>query len=99
VNSDLLHGFYLRDFLVDPVNGQVAGPHGTMHLQSKAMEALLLLASNTGKLVTRQSLMDKVSDTISAPFPPPQTGSKRLSSPLTIRARIPVYCAYARREQ
>ena len=25
VNSDLLQGFYLRDFLVEPVNGQVIG--------------------------------------------------------------------------
>jgi TolB-like protein/Flp pilus assembly protein TadD/DNA-binding winged helix-turn-helix (wHTH) protein len=60
VNADLLHGFYLGDILVDPVNGQVAGPDGTAHLLPKAMEALLVLASSPGALVTRRALMDEV---------------------------------------
>ena len=60
MNSDLLQGFYLRDLLVEPVLGQVTGRDGAEHLPSKAMEVLLVLASNPGTLVTRDALLEAV---------------------------------------
>ena len=60
MNSDLLHGFYLGDVLIDPVKGYVTGPSGPLHLPPKAMEVLLVLASNPGALVTRNKLIDEV---------------------------------------
>ncbi len=60
MNSDLLQGFYLGDFVVDPVNGHVTGQAGSVHLPSKGMEVLLVLASNVGTLVTREELLEEV---------------------------------------
>ncbi len=60
MNSDLLQGFYLRDLLVEPLTGQVTGRAGSVHLQPKAMEVLLCLASSPGMLVTRDTLIDDV---------------------------------------
>jgi tetratricopeptide (TPR) repeat protein/TolB-like protein/DNA-binding winged helix-turn-helix (wHTH) protein len=60
VNADLLQGFYLGDLLVDPVKGHVTGRDGSVHLPPKAMETLLVLASNHGSLVTREELIDEV---------------------------------------
>ena len=60
MNSDLLRGFYLGDFIVDPVKGHVAGQAGSVHLPSKGMEVLLVLASNVGTLVTREELLEEV---------------------------------------
>ncbi|MBE9538204.1 MAG: winged helix-turn-helix domain-containing protein, partial [Proteobacteria bacterium] len=60
MNRDLLQGFYLAGFHVDPAGGQVAGPAGSVHLPPKAMEVLLCLASDPGQLVSRQSLLDAV---------------------------------------
>lgn len=60
MNAGLLQGFYLRDLLVDPVKGYVTGRDGSVHLPPKAMETLLVLASNHGSLVTREELIDEV---------------------------------------
>jgi TolB-like protein/DNA-binding winged helix-turn-helix (wHTH) protein/Flp pilus assembly protein TadD len=60
VNAALLQGFYLRDLLVDPVQGQVTGGAVQVHLPPKAMEVLLCLASSPGTLVTREALIDEV---------------------------------------
>jgi tetratricopeptide (TPR) repeat protein/TolB-like protein/DNA-binding winged helix-turn-helix (wHTH) protein len=60
VDSDLLHGFYLNNLLVEPLRGQVQGPDGPVHLPPKAMEALLCLASKPTRLVTREALIEKV---------------------------------------
>ena len=60
MNSDLLQGFYLKDLLVEPVKGQVIGRDGAEHLHSKAMEVLLVLASNPGTLVTRDAIIEEV---------------------------------------
>ena len=60
MNAALLQGFYLRDLLVDPVQGQVTGGAVQVHLPPKAMEVLLCLASNPGALVTREALIDEV---------------------------------------
>jgi Flp pilus assembly protein TadD/TolB-like protein/DNA-binding winged helix-turn-helix (wHTH) protein len=60
VKSDLLQGFYLRDLLVTPLKGQVSGGAEPVHLPPKAMEVLLCLAAESGELVTRETLMEKV---------------------------------------
>ncbi len=60
MNSELLQGFYLGDLLVDPVKGRVTGQAGSVHLPSKGMEVLLVLASNAGSLVTREELLHNV---------------------------------------
>ncbi len=56
----LLQGFYLKDLLVDPVQGVVSGDAGRTHLHPKAMEVLLCLASSPGGLVTREALLAEV---------------------------------------
>jgi tetratricopeptide (TPR) repeat protein/TolB-like protein/DNA-binding winged helix-turn-helix (wHTH) protein len=60
VDSELLQGFYLGDFLVEPVKGQVTGGLTSTHLPPKAMEVLLCLASSPGDLVTREELLESV---------------------------------------
>jgi len=60
VDAALLQGFYLRDLLVDPVQGQVTGGTEQVHLPPKAMEVLLCLASSPGTLVTREALIEEV---------------------------------------
>jgi tetratricopeptide (TPR) repeat protein/DNA-binding winged helix-turn-helix (wHTH) protein len=60
MNTDLLQGFYMGDLLIDPRNGQVIGRSGSAHLPPKAMEVLLCLASEPGKLVTRDALIRTV---------------------------------------
>jgi tetratricopeptide (TPR) repeat protein/TolB-like protein/DNA-binding winged helix-turn-helix (wHTH) protein len=60
VDSDLLHGFYLENLLVEPLKGQVLRDGKAIHLPPKAMEVLLSLASNPTRLVTRESIMDRV---------------------------------------
>ena len=60
VNAALLQGFYLRDLLVDPVQGLVTGGAEQIHLPPKAMEVLLCLASSPGTMVTREALIDEV---------------------------------------
>jgi tetratricopeptide (TPR) repeat protein/TolB-like protein/DNA-binding winged helix-turn-helix (wHTH) protein len=60
VDSDLLHGFYLKNLLVEPLKGQVVRDGKQIHLPPKAMEVLLSLASNPTRLVTRESIMERV---------------------------------------
>lgn len=60
MTSDLLHGFYLGDLLVEPVKGQVTGRAGVVHLAPKAVEVLFCLANTPGDLVTREDLLEKV---------------------------------------
>jgi Flp pilus assembly protein TadD/TolB-like protein/DNA-binding winged helix-turn-helix (wHTH) protein len=60
VNAGLLHGFYLGDFLVEPLKGQVTGRTGAHHLPPKAVEVLLCLARSPGELVTRETLLNTV---------------------------------------
>ncbi|MCP4299006.1 MAG: hypothetical protein GY783_00330, partial [Gammaproteobacteria bacterium] len=59
VSEDLLQGFYLGDFLVEPLKGQVTGRLGSRHLPPKAIEVLLCLAQAPGELVTREKLLKK----------------------------------------
>ncbi|MCZ6826211.1 MAG: tetratricopeptide repeat protein [Gammaproteobacteria bacterium] len=60
MRNALLHGFYLGDVLVEPLKGLVTGQGPPRHLPSKASEVLLHLASRSGKLYTRQELLDSV---------------------------------------
>lgn len=57
MNSELLQGFALDDWLVEPVKGQVTGAAGSRHLPPKAVEVLLCLAKRPNKLVTRDELL------------------------------------------
>ena len=60
MSSDLLHGFYIGDFLVEPLKGQVTGRAGSHHLPPKPIEVLLCLARAPGELVTRETLLAMV---------------------------------------
>ena len=56
----LLRGFYLGEYLVEPVTGRVSGPGSPQHLPSKAVEVLLCLASNPRSLISRDELLQSV---------------------------------------
>jgi len=58
VSEDLLQGFYLGEFLVEPLKGQVTARTGAGHLPPKAIEVLLCLAKSSGELVTRETLLE-----------------------------------------
>ena len=60
MNSDLRHGFYLGDLLVEPLKGQITGRIRSVHLPPKAMEVLLCLARSPGELLTRDDLIKRV---------------------------------------
>ncbi|MGB5354973.1 MAG: winged helix-turn-helix domain-containing protein, partial [Woeseia sp.] len=60
MDSDLIHGFYLDEWLVEPFKGQVTGRGGTTHLPPKAAEVLLCLAKQPAELVTRETLIADV---------------------------------------
>ncbi len=59
MDSDLLKGFYLDGLLIEPLKGQVTGPHGSRHLTPKAVEVLLCLARSPGELVQRDALLEQ----------------------------------------
>ncbi len=56
----LLQGFYIGEYLVDPVTGRVSGPGSPQRLPSKAVEVLLCLASNPRSLISRDELLQSV---------------------------------------
>ncbi|HNP62445.1 MAG TPA: tetratricopeptide repeat protein [Woeseiaceae bacterium] len=60
MNSELLHGFYLGELLIEPLKGQITSQAGSGHLPPKAVEVLLCLASSPGELVTRRQLLETV---------------------------------------
>lgn len=60
MNTELLQGFYLGDFFIEPLKGKVAGKGTTAHLPPKAAEVLLCLASSPGELVSREDLIECV---------------------------------------
>ncbi len=53
-------GFKLGDREVHPLEGQVTGPRGARHVHPKAMEVLLCLAHQPGKVVRREEILDRV---------------------------------------
>lgn len=60
MDPDFIHGFYLGDWLVEPLKGQVTGRRGSVHLPPKAAEVLLLLARSPAELVTRETLLTEI---------------------------------------
>ena len=60
MDNKLLDGFVLNNVQVLPLTGEVAGPDGSTHLPSKAVEVLLLLAKQPRHLVTREEILEKV---------------------------------------
>lgn len=60
MNSELLQGFRLRGWRVEPLKGQVTGAAGERHLPPKAVDVLLRLAERPHKLVTREELLELV---------------------------------------
>jgi tetratricopeptide (TPR) repeat protein/TolB-like protein/DNA-binding winged helix-turn-helix (wHTH) protein len=60
VNTDLLQGFYLGSWHIDPVKGAVNGRGDSRHLPPKAAEVLLHLASCPGELITHDELLETV---------------------------------------
>ena len=47
-------------FTVDPNEGEVTGPGGTVRLEPKVMDVLAVLSRHPGRLVPRDELLDKV---------------------------------------
>jgi tetratricopeptide (TPR) repeat protein/DNA-binding winged helix-turn-helix (wHTH) protein len=60
VSSELLHGFYLNDALVEPAHGRVTRGTESLHLTPKASEVLLCLAERAGDVVSRERLLNTV---------------------------------------
>ena len=60
MDNELLDGFYLNSYLVEPSKGSIGSGDTAMHLPSRAMEVLLALAKNPRRLVTRRELLNKV---------------------------------------
>lgn len=60
LKAELLHGFYLGNFLVDPLKRQVTGPKNSVQITPKAAEVMLQLAASPNSLVTREFLLEKV---------------------------------------
>nr|MDJ0751698.1 winged helix-turn-helix domain-containing protein [Woeseiaceae bacterium] len=60
MTSEVLKGFYLGDFLIEPLKGQVTGRGGSAHLAPKAMEVLRCLAETPDDVVTRETLLADV---------------------------------------
>jgi len=60
VQDWLLHGFFLDELLVEPLTGKVSGPGASGHLQPKAAEVLQCLAAESGSLLSRETLLNKV---------------------------------------
>jgi len=60
LDPDFIHGFYVGDWLVEPLKGQVSGRRGNVHLPPKAAEVLICLAKHPTELVTRETLLAEV---------------------------------------
>ena len=61
MSSDLLQGFRLGPWQVEPTLGAITGPNGeTQHLEPKVMDVLVLLAGQPNKLASRNQLLDAV---------------------------------------
>ena len=59
MSSQLLQGFALGPWKVDPMRGVVSGANGeTHHLEPKAMDVFVCLAEHANEVVTRNQLLD-----------------------------------------
>jgi TolB-like protein/DNA-binding winged helix-turn-helix (wHTH) protein/Tfp pilus assembly protein PilF len=57
---DLKRGFRLGLWEVSALNGEMTGPAGSVHLEPKVMEVLLVLAERPGEVVERDELLRRV---------------------------------------
>lgn len=57
MDDEYLHGFYLGDLLIEPLNGRVSGKNGERHLPPKAVEVLVCLARRAGEVVPHDDLI------------------------------------------
>lgn len=60
MTAQLLQGFYLGEFFVEPLSGQVTGPQGSAHLPPTASEVLLCLARRPSVVVDKEELLAEV---------------------------------------
>lgn len=60
MDDQLLDGFYLREFLIEPLAGRVSGAGEPAHLPSKSVEVLLYLAKQPRRLVPKEAILDAV---------------------------------------
>ncbi len=59
MSPDLLQGFRVGPWKIEPLRGAVTGPHGeAQHLEPKVMDVFVLLAKQANQLVTRDQLLD-----------------------------------------
>jgi len=59
--SDLLHGFRVGPWTVEPLQGAITGPDNeSRHLQPKVMDLLVCLAERANEVVTRDELLNEV---------------------------------------
>ncbi len=52
--------FQVGECIVDPATGDVSGPKGTTRLEPKAVDVLVYLADNAGRVVSRMELEDSI---------------------------------------
>lgn len=60
MKSELLHGFNLGDYFIQPLTGQVSGSNYSAHLTPKAVEVLLVLACRPRRMVLREEILQEV---------------------------------------
>jgi tetratricopeptide (TPR) repeat protein/DNA-binding winged helix-turn-helix (wHTH) protein len=60
LKSELLNGFYLGDYFIEPLKGQVTGRNYSAHLTPRATEVLLVLACRPGRMVPREDILREV---------------------------------------
>ncbi|MBT8083157.1 MAG: tetratricopeptide repeat protein [Gammaproteobacteria bacterium] len=60
MGAEYLHGFYLGDLFIEPLNGRVTGPAGETHLPPTAADVLLCLVATPGDHVSREYLIEQV---------------------------------------
>jgi TolB-like protein/DNA-binding winged helix-turn-helix (wHTH) protein len=58
--ADPKSGFRLGPWEVRPLNGEIHGPGGSMHLEPKVMEVLVVLARQPGQVIERDALLREV---------------------------------------
>ena len=56
----LTSGFRIGEWDVRPIEGQLIGPDGPVHLEPKVMDVLICLAANAGNLTERDTLLAEV---------------------------------------
>ncbi len=60
MNDELSSGFRLKEWGIWPLRNLLNGPGGEQHIEPKAMQVLVALASEPAEVVTREFLLEKV---------------------------------------